>query len=182
MDELADPAAEEAKLRRVSPNTRTFWASGAGVEILFGSGYWAQWHKAQHHRRWHLPVSRHCITAAAHHMPMASPEDIRSAATEASGLHHLLRAVATRIADGPGARMVDGAARRGAQYCLDDGDGANDCRGEWQDHDAAGNKQRPFLTAETGTVAPSKIWQQTRRPRKPFAPRAGGLCRKHCPR
>lgn len=163
MDELGNPTAEEAKLRASITKTLERFGLGAGIEILFGSGYWAQMAQSAAPQNM-APASLRALQhwAEMHQMPMTSPEDIRRAATEASGLHHLLRAVASRIADGPGARMVE-ELRAEARNIVSMMETVQTIAGESaQDHDVAGIKQRLFRIKETALSRHQQNLQQTR--------------------
>lgn len=108
MDELSDPVGEEARLRNSIQKTLDRFGMGNEIEILFGSGRWAQ-AAITGDLSTLAPASRAALTAwtRAKGQATETPEALMRVAHEASGLPALMQAVATRIAEGPGARMVE---------------------------------------------------------------------------
>ena len=104
IDELADPAGEQDKIRKSIDKTLTRLGLAGQIEILFGSGYWAN--HAMGAGGAMIPRSR---AALAHLYPEADlddPETMRSTALEASGIQALHRAISKRVAEGPGAAIL----------------------------------------------------------------------------
>lgn len=108
MDELTDPAAEEARIRASIRKTLSRVGIDDDIEILFGSGYWAQ-AAIENAVADMAPASLRSLEswAQAHDRALTTAADRKSAARDASGILPLLTAVSQRIVDGPTARILE---------------------------------------------------------------------------
>ena len=106
IDELPDPGAEIPRIRASIEATLGRTGTGEGIEILFGSGYWANCALSGQIGRM-MPASR---AALARFSPEARSDEDRAALTraamEASGVPALHRAIARRVVEGPGRTML----------------------------------------------------------------------------
>lgn len=104
IDELEDPEGEKEKIRASIEKTLKRLGLGEEVQILFGSGYWANC--AIDPTAVMAPASR----AALAHLygdDTSDPELLRTRAMEASGVYELLRAIARRVIEGPGSAILN---------------------------------------------------------------------------
>jgi len=107
MDELADPAGEEQKIRASILKTLSRFGMGDGIEILFGSGYWAQVAQTGSLDKM-APASKKALIAwgEAHDIVAETTEDQVALAKKASGLSTLMQAMAKRVSEGPTERLL----------------------------------------------------------------------------
>jgi hypothetical protein len=163
MDELADPLGEETKIRASITKTLERFGLGTGIEILFGSGYWAQAARSAQPQNM-LPAAQKSLRAWADAAgrSITNEADLRRVAYEASGLHQLLSAVAGRIADGPGARMVEElrAEARNIVSMMETVQTIGAKSGA--DHDVAAIKQRLERIKDTALSRHQQNLEQTR--------------------
>ena len=104
IDELDDPAGEQARIRASIQKTLTRLGVGSGLEILFGSGYWANFALAGGTGM--APASRAALASLHGGDDASDPETLRMRAMEASGVPALHRAIAKRVVEGPGAAIL----------------------------------------------------------------------------
>ncbi|MPQ94017.1 dynamin family protein [Thioclava sp. JE_KL1] len=103
IDELEDPRGAQTAIRNSIRKTLGRMGLGEEIEILFGSGYWANCAMGDVSEM--APASR----AALEKMTGATPSsetELRQRAMEASGIGALMQAVVTRIVDGPGQAVL----------------------------------------------------------------------------
>ncbi|CUH75577.1 dynamin family protein [Tropicibacter naphthalenivorans] len=103
IDELADPAGETVKIRTALEGTLRRLGLSDDIEILFGSGYWANCALGDVSRM--MPASRAAL--AALHGATDDLDSLRAQAFDASGVSELHRAIARRIVDGPGQAFLN---------------------------------------------------------------------------
>ncbi len=101
IDELVDPVAEQEKIGAGIRKTLTRLGFGDGIQILFGSGYWANCALDDRCDAM-APASRAALERVSAGQDLSSPDALRAAALEASGVGALHRAIATRVVEGPG--------------------------------------------------------------------------------
>ena len=106
IDELQDPPAESERIAASIRKTLKRMGLAEDVEILFGSGFWANC--ALNPDSCVMPPSSQ---AALSRMPgvedLSTDENLRLAAMEASGVPDLLRAIARRVVEGPGEAILN---------------------------------------------------------------------------
>jgi hypothetical protein len=103
IDELPDPTSEKVKIRKSIEKTLARLGVGEGVEILFGSGYWANCALRDVQKM--APSSR----AALASLYKGDTQDLavlRGRAMESSGVYDLHRAIAKRVVEGPGQAIL----------------------------------------------------------------------------
>ncbi|SMX51283.1 dynamin family protein [Actibacterium lipolyticum] len=107
MDELVAPQEEAPKIRASIEKTLERLGAGQGIEILFGSGYWAN-HSIDDICDKMNPASRASLEAffADSGADLSDPAVLREKAMEASGVESLHRAIAKRIVEGPGKAIL----------------------------------------------------------------------------
>ncbi|WP_428927727.1 dynamin family protein [Marinibacterium sp. SX1] len=104
IDELADPGAERPRIEASIRATLGRLGIPDAVEIMFGSGYWAQ--TAQTDIAAMAPASRAAL-ASLHDGDTDDLDELRRRALEASGIFDLHRAIAQRVVDGPGKAVLN---------------------------------------------------------------------------
>ncbi|WP_095590645.1 dynamin family protein [Actibacterium ureilyticum] len=100
IDELPDPVGEQAKIRSSISRTLNHLGVGDDIEILFGSGYWANCALGDIDAM--MPASKASLERMNDGTDLATPEALRQAAMEASGIPALHRAIANRVVHGQG--------------------------------------------------------------------------------
>lgn len=100
IDELADPRGEAQKIEASIRRTLTRLGLADDIDILFGSGYWANCALSGIERM--APRSRAALAGLFPDKDLSDPEALRAAALDGSGIPALHRAIATRIVEGPG--------------------------------------------------------------------------------
>lgn len=107
IDELVEPRVEIEKIRASIDNTLERLGVGSGIEILFGSGYWANCALDDKCARM-APTSRAALQSywQGGGSDLADPTVLRQMAMEASGVGALHRAIARRIVEGPGQAIL----------------------------------------------------------------------------
>ncbi|MBY6154367.1 dynamin family protein [Vannielia litorea] len=100
IDELEDPEAEQANIRASIQKTLTRLGVGNSIDILFGSGYWANF--AISNQDTMLEASKASLARIFDGDDTDDIETLRQRAMEASGVRELLKAIAQRVIDGPG--------------------------------------------------------------------------------
>ena len=107
IDELADPRGETVKIRASIEKTLERLGVGEGIEILFGSGYWANCALDDKCDRM-APTSRAALQAfwQGSGDDLGDAAGLRRKAMEASGVGALHRAIARRIVEGPGQAIL----------------------------------------------------------------------------
>lgn len=105
IDELQDTAAECERIRTSITKTLGRVGLDTGITILFGSGYWANCAVSDRCDQM-MPTSRAALSGMSFGADLSDPADLREAAMRASGVPDLLRALAERVANGPGAAML----------------------------------------------------------------------------
>ena len=105
IDELADPLGESKKIRSSIKRTLTRLGLADDIEILFGSGYWANSALSDAGRM--APRSRASLASLFPDRDLTDPAALRSAALEGSGVPALHRAIVKRIVEGPGKAFLN---------------------------------------------------------------------------
>ncbi|PID36352.1 MAG: hypothetical protein CR993_05815 [Rhodobacterales bacterium] len=104
IDELPDPAGEQKKIRASIQKTLARVGLNQDIDIVFGSGYWANYALSE---RGKLPQRSLDALLSLHKGEfLSSPEALRNAALESSGILELHRAIAKRIVEGVGAAFM----------------------------------------------------------------------------
>lgn len=108
IDELPDPTGEAEKIKSSIEKTLNRLGLDGGIEILFGSGYWAN-NALNGDLSGMAPASLTALEkfAAASGMPFATEDEKLLAAMAASGVPTLHKAIAKRIIDGPAGWMIN---------------------------------------------------------------------------
>ncbi|MDJ1008373.1 MAG: dynamin family protein [Paracoccaceae bacterium] len=104
IDELAEPARETERIEASIRSTLKRLGFTDEIEILFGSGYWANFAlsgASAMPRR-----SRQALAALSPETDLSDIDAMRAAAYEASGVHALLLAVTRRVVEGPGTAFL----------------------------------------------------------------------------
>jgi len=104
IDELEDPAGEQTKIRASIQKTLTRLGVGNNIEILFGSGYWANC--ALRGDGVIAPASRASLASLYGGDDTSDPHVLRMRAMDASGIQSLHKAIARRVVDGPGEAIL----------------------------------------------------------------------------
>ncbi|MBJ2150119.1 dynamin family protein [Paracoccus sp. IB05] len=104
IDELADPKAEEEKIRASIRRTLARLGLDQDISILFGSGYWANFAISGEGAL--MPRSLASLQQLNPDLDITDHEALREAAFEASGVPALHRLIAERVIDGPGAAFL----------------------------------------------------------------------------
>ncbi|MEM6695650.1 MAG: dynamin family protein [Pseudomonadota bacterium] len=104
IDQLAQPQVEVENIRKSVEKTLRRIGVGDGIEILFGSGYWANCALGDPGSM--RQPSRDAL-AEFFGGDTDDPELLRQRAMEASGVFQLLRAIANRVVEGPGAAILN---------------------------------------------------------------------------
>ena len=107
MDELADPGAEQKNIARSIRKTLGRMGLEDGIEILFGSGYWAKCALDDSCADM-MPASRAALASlyATSDVNLKDPVTLKTVAMAASGVQALHRAIARRVVDGPGKAIL----------------------------------------------------------------------------
>ncbi len=104
IDELPDPEGEQKKIRSSIQKTLARVGLNQDIDIVFGSGYWANFALSEDGK---MPKRSHDALLSLHKgEDLSSPEALRNAALESSGVLDLHRAIAKRIVRGVGAAFV----------------------------------------------------------------------------
>ncbi|SEL75278.1 Dynamin family protein [Roseivivax marinus] len=103
IDELPDPEAETGRIRASIERTLSRLGLGDGIEILFGSGYWANCALGDVGAM--MTASRAAL-ASLHGGDTEDLQELRARALESSGVAALHRAIARRIVEGPGEAFI----------------------------------------------------------------------------
>lgn len=109
IDELADPAGESRKIKATITKTLQRLGIDDGYQILFGSGSWAN--DALRNIADMEPARRRAL-AMLYGSDSNDLDKLRRRAIEASGLESLMKAVAERVAEGPGRSIVQDIRKR----------------------------------------------------------------------
>ena len=104
IDELADPATEQKSIRKSINRTLSRMGLGEEIEILFGSGYWANC--ALRGDGQMTPASRAALATLYEGADLDDIDTLGRAAMAASGVYALLAAIAKRVVEGPARAMV----------------------------------------------------------------------------
>ena len=104
IDELADPLGEQKKIRASIEATLKRLDLLGEIEILFGSGYWAN--VAIDPSKSLVETSLAALKTLYPGLDTANPNAVRRAAWTASGLDRLHRAISRRVVEGPGAAFL----------------------------------------------------------------------------
>lgn len=107
IDELRDPLSEMPKIEASIEKTLSRLGVGEGIQVLFGSGYWAN--SALDDRCDKMaPASRASLVEWAKNSDFDTDdsEGLREAAMAASGVGALHQAIAKRIVEGPGKAVL----------------------------------------------------------------------------
>ncbi|MBF9036224.1 hypothetical protein HKCCE2091_18420 [Rhodobacterales bacterium HKCCE2091] len=99
IDELDDPVAEQKNITKSIRNTLRRLGVGEGIDILYGSGYWANFAISDTDQM--LPASRAAL-AKLHGGDTDDLGVLRERAMQSSGIYALLKAISYRVVDGPG--------------------------------------------------------------------------------
>ncbi|PIE08251.1 MAG: hypothetical protein CSA74_03495 [Rhodobacterales bacterium] len=104
IDELRDPEGEKKKIRSSIQKTLGRMGLHQDIEIVFGSGYWANFALSGEDEM----QSRSLAALQTLHEgeDLSSPEVLRDAALDSSGVLELHRAIARRIVEGVGATFM----------------------------------------------------------------------------
>lgn len=105
IDELEDPVWAQAAIRASIRKTLGRMGLGEEIEILFGSGYWAQC--ALGDVSGMAPASRKALAMLHDGEDAEDLKELRQRAMAASGLQPLLKAVVKRIIEGPGQAVLN---------------------------------------------------------------------------
>lgn len=100
IDELEDPKTEQKNIGASIRKTLKRLGIDSSIEILFGSGYWANF--AISGKTEMLEASRASLAKFNNGDDTDDIEELRKRAMEASGVSNLLKAIARRVIDGPG--------------------------------------------------------------------------------
>lgn len=103
IDELEDPTGEKDRIRSSIRKTLERLGIGEDIEILFGSGYWANCALRADGRM--IPSSRAAL-ARLYGEDAADDATLHRRAMEASGVPALRAAIARRVAEGPGEAIL----------------------------------------------------------------------------
>jgi hypothetical protein len=104
IDELADPKGEEEKIRSSIRKTLSRLGLDQDIEILFGSGYWANF--ALSEQATMAKRSRDALASLYPGKDLSKPDALREAAFDSSGVMQLHAAIAERVVSGPGAALL----------------------------------------------------------------------------
>ncbi len=99
IDELPDPEAEKTNIRKSIEKTLRRMGVGTGVDILFGSGYWANCALGEVDKM--AARSRTALASLYGGKDTEDEDELRERAIEASGITELLKAIAERVVEGP---------------------------------------------------------------------------------
>ncbi|KEO56398.1 dynamin family protein [Thioclava pacifica] len=105
IDELEDPVGAQTAIGASIRKTLGRMGLGEEIEILFGSGYWAQCALGDVTRM--APASRKALAKLNGGKDANDLNELRQRAMAASGLQPLLKAVVKRIVEGPGQAMLN---------------------------------------------------------------------------
>ncbi|MGJ8612463.1 MAG: dynamin family protein, partial [Octadecabacter sp.] len=100
IDELDDPETEKENITKSINKTLTRLGVSGGIEILFGSGYWANFALSGGEEM--LPASRASLEKLCAKGAAADAAELRQWAWDSSGVTKLLKAIAQRVIEGPG--------------------------------------------------------------------------------
>ena len=100
IDELDDPQTEQVNIRNSIQKTLRRLGVGDEIEILFGSGYWANFAVSGQENM--LEASRASLASLHDGQDTDDPDTLRQRAMAASGVYDLLKAIARRVVEGPG--------------------------------------------------------------------------------
>ncbi|WP_168193132.1 dynamin family protein [Rhodophyticola sp. CCM32] len=104
IDELEDPATEQENIEKSIKATLNRLGIGSGIEIIFGSGYWANF--ANSDKVQMLPASRAAL-AKLYNGDTEDLEELRQRAMVSSGIVRLLEAISIRVVEGPGRAFLN---------------------------------------------------------------------------
>ncbi|MEO1678888.1 MAG: dynamin family protein [Pseudomonadota bacterium] len=104
IDELADPKSEEEKIRTSLRRTLARQGFDDEIEILFGSGYWANFALSDSEAM--APRSREALATLHPDKDLATVEAVREASLDSSGIVQLHLAIARRVVEGQGAAFL----------------------------------------------------------------------------
>ncbi|QDC08584.1 hypothetical protein FHY55_04720 [Oceanicola sp. D3] len=104
IDELEDPEGEKGRIRSSINKTLKRLGVGNDIEILFGSGYWANC--ALRGGDDMAPASRAALASLYDGEDTDDLEELRRRAMDASGLQGLVQAIAKRVVEGPGKAII----------------------------------------------------------------------------
>ncbi|WP_425074891.1 dynamin family protein [Sagittula sp. S175] len=104
IDELQDPPAEMRRITDSIRKTLSRMGLPEGVEILFGSGYWANCALGTECTM--TPTARAALARMPGLFDLSTDDSLRTAAMEASGVPALHRAIARRVVEGPGKALL----------------------------------------------------------------------------
>ncbi len=105
IDELPDPVGEQDKIRKSINRTLTRLGVRDDIEILFGSGYWANCALSDIDAM--APASRAALDRMTEGQDLSDPQALRAAAMKASGVSALHRAIANRVVGGQGLAFLN---------------------------------------------------------------------------
>lgn len=105
IDELADPEAEKKNIRESIQKTLQKMRIGNNIDILFGSGYWANF--AISGAETMLENSRAALASLNGGDDTQDIDLLRERALEASGVRELLQTIAQRVISGPGQAFLN---------------------------------------------------------------------------
>ncbi|MEL6311139.1 MAG: dynamin family protein, partial [Pseudomonadota bacterium] len=109
IDELIDPAGEEEKIRTSIRSTLAGLGISDQIDIVFGSGYWANYAHGLLSGATMRPMYPRSLAALAQLEPaedLENPSVLARVALENSGIYALHRAIAERICEGPGKAIL----------------------------------------------------------------------------
>lgn len=104
IDELPDRLAEQKNIRASILKTLERQGLETDIEILFGSGYWANF--ALRGEAQMVPASLAALTRLHHGTEAPDAEQLRRRAMAASGIPALHKAIAKRVVEGPGEALL----------------------------------------------------------------------------
>lgn len=104
IDELTDPAGEQKKIRASIRKTLSRLGVDGDIEILFGSGYWANCALGDITKM--VPASRNALATLHPDADLSDPEVLRGLAMDSSGVYDLNKAIAKRVVEGPGKAIL----------------------------------------------------------------------------
>ena len=105
IDELADPAGEQENIRKSINRTLSRIGLSNEIEIIFGSGYWANC--ALRGDGGMAPASRKSLASLYEGANLDDAETLGRAAMASSGVYPLLAAIAKRVVEGPARAMFN---------------------------------------------------------------------------
>ena len=109
IDELPDPAVQTREIEDSLHRVLSQLGLDEGIEILFGSGYWANFALGGSQQM--LPQSRASLETLSEGADLGDAETLRTCAMKQSGVTELLRAIAHRVVEGPGQAMMNDIRR-----------------------------------------------------------------------